>query len=98
MKIKKCRNCKSKNLKRLFSLGNLSFTGKFKKDGSKVGSGFLNLKMCLKCKLVQLDRNFNLKYLYNNEYGYRSGINFTMRDHLKYIANFSQKKNKITKR
>ena len=95
MKIKKCRNCESKKLKSLFSLGNLSFTGKFKKDGSKVGSGFLNLIMCLKCKLVQLDRNFNLKYLYNNEYGYRSGINFTMRNHLKYIANLSQKKTKL---
>ncbi len=29
MKIKNCRNCNSNFLKKLFSLGNLSFTGKF---------------------------------------------------------------------
>jgi SAM-dependent methyltransferase len=39
--------------------------------------------MCKKCKLVQLDRNFNLKYLYGKDYGYRTGINKTMTDHVK---------------
>jgi SAM-dependent methyltransferase len=39
--------------------------------------------MCKKCKLVQLDRNFNPKYLYGKDYGYRSGINRTMTEHLK---------------
>jgi SAM-dependent methyltransferase len=39
--------------------------------------------MCKKCKLVQLDRNFNPKYLYGKDYGYRSGINKTMTEHLK---------------
>ena len=34
--------------------------------------------MCKKCKLVQLDRNFNPKYLYSKDYGYRTGINKTM--------------------
>ena len=29
MELKKCRNCKSHNLKKLFSLGNQSYTGKF---------------------------------------------------------------------
>ena len=29
MKIKKCRICKNKKIKKLFSLGNLCFTGKF---------------------------------------------------------------------
>ena len=29
MRIKQCRNCKSKKLTTLFSLGNLCFTGKF---------------------------------------------------------------------
>ena len=29
MKIKKCRSCEEKNLEFLFSLGKMSFTGKF---------------------------------------------------------------------
>ncbi len=29
MKLRQCRICKKNNLKTLFSLGNLSFTGKF---------------------------------------------------------------------
>ena len=32
MKIKKCRNCKNNKLTKLFSLGKLSFTGKFPKN------------------------------------------------------------------
>ena len=64
----------------------MSFTGKFEKDGSKVKSGFLSLVICKTCKLVQLDRTFNLKYLYNKDYGYRSGVNLTMKNHLKKIT------------
>ena len=30
--MKKCRNCKSSKLKKLFSLGKISFTGKFPKN------------------------------------------------------------------
>jgi dTDP-D-glucose 4,6-dehydratase len=32
MKIKKCRNCQNSHLKYLFSLGKLSYTGKFPKN------------------------------------------------------------------
>ena len=42
--------------------------------------------MCKKCKLVQLDRNFDLNYLYGKSYGYRTGINKTMTDHVKKIV------------
>ena len=42
--------------------------------------------MCKKCKLVQLDRNFDPKYLYSNDYGYRTGINQTMTNHVKNIV------------
>ncbi len=84
MKIKNCRNCKSNKLSNLFSLGKMSFTGKFSKSFLyNVPKAHLNLLMCKICKLVQLDRNFNLKYLYGNEYGYRTGINKTMTQHVK---------------
>ena len=68
----------------LFSLGKMSFTGKFLKSFLQdVPQAQLNLLMCKKCKLVQLDRNFNIKYLYGKDYGYRTGINQTMTDHVK---------------
>ena len=35
----------------------------------------MSLVMCLNCKLVQLDQDFNPEYLYGKDYGYRTGIN-----------------------
>ena len=76
MKIKFCRNCKNNKFFDLLSLGKVSFTGKFPKSFfHNIPSTHLNLLMCKKCKLVQLDRNFNPKYLYGKDYGYRTGIN-----------------------
>jgi hypothetical protein len=84
MKIKNCRNCNYNNFTNLFSLGKISFTGKFPKSIlHNIPKAQLNLLMCKKCKLVQLDRNFNIKYLYGKDYGYRTGINQTMTDHVK---------------
>ena len=84
MKNKFCRNCKNDKLINLLSLGKMSFTGKFSKSFfNNIPKAYINLVMCTKCKLVQLDRNFNPKYLYNDDYGYRSGINRTMAEHLK---------------
>ena len=87
MKIKFCRNCNNNKFHNLFSLGKMSFTGRFSKSFyHNVPKAYLNLLMCQKCKLVQLDRNFNLKYLYGNNYGYRTGINQTMKEHVKKIV------------
>ena len=87
MKIKLCRNCKRNKFLNLFSLGRMSFTGKFSKNYfNNIPSAYLNLLMCKKCKLVQLDRNFNLKYLYGKDYGYRTGINNTMTNHMNKIV------------
>ena len=84
MKIKNCRNCKNTELFDLFSLGKISFTGRFPNTiRQNVPKAYLNVLMCKKCKLVQLDRNFDLNYLYGKNYGYRTGINKTMTDHVK---------------
>ena len=84
MKIKFCRNCKNSKFLNLLSLGKMSFTGKFSKSFfHDVPRAYLNLVICKSCKLVQLDRNFNQKYLYGRDYGYRTGINNTMTDHVK---------------
>jgi hypothetical protein len=87
MKIKFCRNCKSANLRKLFSLGRLKFTGKFLLKNKFIPSGVLELIICKNCKLVQLRENFNPSYIYNNEYGYRTGINLTMTNHVKKVVN-----------
>ena len=95
MKIYNCRNCQSRNLKNLFSFGNISFTGKFPKQDQKIKKGALSLVICNKCKLVQLANKFNLKYLYGPDYGYRSSINKTMVKHLKKVVSESKKKTKL---
>lgn len=82
MKIKHCRNCSSKKLLNLFSLGNIFFTGKFLKKNNKARKGSIDVVMCDKCKLVQLKNNFDLNYMYGKDYGYRTGINTTMTKHV----------------
>ena len=97
MKIKKCRNCKKEKLSKLFSLGNMSFTGKFASKNKKIKKAPVHLVMCLNCKLVQLAHNFNLKYLYGPDYGYRTGINETMRNHVSTVVKKLSKKVKLSK-
>ncbi len=98
MKIKECRLCKNKKLTFLFSLGNLSFTGKFAKNfKTKIPKKMVTLLICNNCKLVQLDQNFNPKYLYGKDYGYRTGINFTMTNHVKNIAHEAQSLSEVKK-
>ena len=87
MIISKCRNCQSKLLEKLFSLGKLSFTGKFPSNEREIISkAEISIVICKKCKLVQLDRNFNKKFLYGKDYGYRTGINKTMTNHVKEVV------------
>ena len=44
------------------------------------------LVICNNCKLTQLLHNYDLNDLYNDEYGYRSGINKIMVNHLTEIT------------
>ena len=69
MRINRCRICKSKNLATLFSLGNLSFTGKFSSLGKTIKKKPITLIICKSCSLVQLAHNYDLKYLYGPDYG-----------------------------
>ena len=86
MKITNCRICKKKNLKKLFSLGNLCFTGKFPSKNQKIKKGPIDLVLCKNCELVQLGHNFDLNYLYGPDYGYRTGINKTMLNHVSSVV------------
>tara|TARA_B100001564_G_C20635835_1_gene669669 strand:+ start:598 stop:1815 length:1218 start_codon:yes stop_codon:yes gene_type:complete len=98
MKINKCRNCGSKKIKKLFSLGKLCFTGKFPSINQKIKKEPISLIICKKCELVQLAHNFDQKYLYGPDYGYRTGINKTMLNHVKSIVKYLSKKVKIKKK
>ena len=98
MKIKKCRNCQSKNLKQIFSLGNIFFTGKFTKKNIEPRKGPINVVICANCTLVQLENNFDLNYMYGKDYGYRTGINKTMTSHVKKVVKMLSAKTKIKKK
>jgi len=77
----------------------LSFTGKFpKKEKINVPRDEIKLVKCKSCNLVQLNKNFNPKYLYGKDYGYRSGINKTMTDHLEKTAKMLSVKTKLKKK
>jgi hypothetical protein len=91
-KILFCRSCKKRKIIKLFKLGNLSFTGIFPKSRKQiVPTGPLTLVICNNCKLVQLLHNFNLKFMYGTNYGYRSSLNPSMIEHLKLKANYLKK-------
>ena len=97
MRIKQCRNCKYKKLIKLFSLGNLSFTGKFSSSKDNIKKKPVTVFLCNSCDLVQLAHNYDLKYLYGPDYGYRTGINKTMTDHVKKITENLAKLTKLKK-
>ncbi len=76
----------------------MSFTGKFAKSLKiDIPKAVVSLLICKVCKLIQLDRNFNPRYLYDTGYGYRTGINFTMTKHVKDVVIESVKLVKLKK-
>jgi len=64
----------------------------FTKINRKPRSFPLTMVLCKTCFLAQLDYTTPAKYLYTERYGYKSGINQTMQDELKEIANKALKK------
>ncbi len=95
MRINYCRICKNKKLTNLFSLGKLCFTGKFPSENQNIKKEPIDLVICNQCELVQLGHNFDLKYLYGPDYGYRTGINNTMLNHVKNVVQNLSKKTKL---
>src|ERR1035437_5091039 len=85
MKIKNCRSCNSKNLINILSLGE-QYLSDFTKTNRKPKAFPLTIVLSKKCFLVQLEYTTPQKYLYTERYGYKSGINQTMQDELKEIA------------
>jgi NDP-4-keto-2,6-dideoxyhexose 3-C-methyltransferase len=83
--ISNCRSCGSKKLIDFLSLGN-QYLSDFYESDDKPPKYPLNLVLCLNCSLVQLNCTAPSNLLYTERYGYRSGINQTMRSHLAGIS------------
>ena len=93
MKIKNCRSCKSPKLTKVYSLGKQTLTGIFPpKKNSNVTRGDLSMLICNRCKLLQLQHNFDPNEMYGNNYGYMSSLNKSMVSHLKMKALSLKKK------
>ena len=87
MKIKQCRSCKSNKLTNVYSLGKQALTGIFPpKKNAKITNGNLSMVLCNKCKLLQLENNFDSKEMYGDNYGYMSSLNKSMEFHLRIKA------------
>lgn len=82
--IGNCRISNSTNLVKILSLGDQYLTGIFPKEVSqKITKGPLDLVWCPDSGLVQLNNSFDLNEMYGLNYGYRSGLNDSMVEHLK---------------
>lgn len=81
----RCRICKSSKLTGVLSLGN-QYLSEFRSDDTKPEKYPLDLVICKECNQVQLKHTAPQNLLYTDDYGYRSGINTTMVNHLKDLV------------
>lgn len=80
----KCRVCKNINLTDVLHLGEQYITSQFPKTLENVPKTTVTLCICNECSLVQLRETPDAAKMYETcEYGYRSGINESMKKHLK---------------
>ena len=90
--IAACRICGNKNLISILDLGHQYLTGIFPKPEDEVERGPLEIVKCFSaggedvCGLVQLKHDYQMEKLYGDNYGYRSGLNKSMVEHLGEIV------------
>ena len=78
-----CRVSGTKNLISVLSLGHQELTGVFPREKElPVTSGPLELVWCPDCGLLQLRHSYDPAEMYGDNYGYRSGLNQSMVNHL----------------
>jgi len=81
--LKECRVSKSKNLVSVLNLGHQALTGVFPKSADEeITSGPLELVWCPDSGLLQLNHSYEPDEMYGDNYGYRSGLNQSMVNHL----------------
>jgi hypothetical protein len=88
-RIQRCRVSGSTDLVSVLDLGEQALTGLFPLPGDPpVPTGRLELLWCPDSGLLQLANSFDPHQLYGDSYGYRSGLNQSMIDHLASKADF----------
>lgn len=84
--IDRCRICGNRDLVEVLDLGVQVLTGVFPQSRSQaVSKGPLRLVKCVGegvCGLLQLQHSYDLGEMYGLNYGYRSGLNKSMVEHL----------------
>ena len=85
--IERCRVCGNRELVQVVDLGEQALTGVFPRSREQiVTSGPLRLVKCTgnegACGLLQLQHSYDLREMYGENYGYRSGLNSSMVSHL----------------
>ncbi|MEI6020237.1 MAG: class I SAM-dependent methyltransferase [Bacteroidota bacterium] len=94
--ISKCRISGSTNLIKVLSLGEQYLTGVFPKStDEKITKGPLDLVWCPDSGLLQLKQSYSLDEMYGDNYGYRSGLNQSMVDHLTHKMQTLEKLAKV---
>lgn len=91
-RIKNCRISGDKNLIKIAKFPSMGLTGTFLKKNKEAIKTPVEVVFSKKSKLLQLRHNYNSKILYGVNYGYRSGLNPIMVNHLKKKAKVLQKK------
>lgn len=90
--IKECRISKSSHLVSVLDLGNQALTGVFPKSPEEtVTIGPLELVWCPDSGLLQLKHSYDPDEMYGDNYGYRSGLNQSMVDHLARKVGFLER-------
>ena len=85
--ISQCRLCRDSRLAEVLDFGVTAFTGVFPASVDEhVDEGALRLVVCESCGLAQLADSFPADVLYGDNYGYRSGLNASMLQHLRRTA------------
>lgn len=103
-RIFECRICKNKNLTDIFDLGEQYLSGRFpSKFEEQPLKAPLELVRCDDsqsrnyCGLLQLNHTVDLEEMYGDTYGYRSGLNRTMVNHLNDMVNTIESMVKLKK-
>lgn len=82
-RVERCRIGGGSNLVSVLQLGNQALTGVFPKSkDEKITSGPLELVWSPDSGLLQLGHSYDADEMYGENYGYRSGLNQSMVDHL----------------
>ena len=88
IEITQCRICGNQNIEEVLNLGEQFLTGTFPRitEDYRIPRGPLKLVKCVGtndvCGLLQLGHSYDLEELYGTNYGYRSGLNYRMVQHL----------------